>query len=117
MGDAKLVYKLELPSDLCIHPVFHVSALKAYKNSEGGYKPPPLPALVDGYLEYEVDCVTNTHNEGNELEYRVHWVGYPVSTWENVKNLTNCQNKQAEFWDTKGMPCLHGIPFRPKARS
>ena len=117
VGDAKLAYKLELPSDLRVHPVFHVSALKAYTNFEGGYKPPPLLALVDGYLEYEVDCVTNTRNEGNKREYRVHWVGYPDSTWENVRILTNRQGKLAEFWDTKGMPCPHRIPFRPIARS
>ena len=72
VGAAKLAYKPELPSDLHIHPVFHVIVLKAYTNFEGGYKPPPIPALVDGYLEYEVDCVTNTRNEGNKCEYRVH---------------------------------------------
>ena len=49
--------------------VFHVSALKASTNLEGGYNPPPLPALGDGYLVYDVNCITNSRKEGEEREY------------------------------------------------
>lgn len=110
VGSGKLAVKLDLPADLRIHPVFHVSALKAYNHFGGNYQPPPLPALVDGHLEFEVDCISNTRKEGKQREYRVHWAGYQEATWENVKNLTNCPDKLRDFWEAKGMPCPHTIP-------
>lgn len=112
VGKAKLAYRLELPSNLRIHPVFHVSALKAYKSFPSNYTPPPLPSVIDGHVEYEVDCITNTRKEGRNREYLVHWAGYNESTWENVKNITNCSDKLLEFWTAKGMPCPHPVPYR-----
>ena len=32
VGSAKLAFKLELPKDLRIHPVFHVNALQVFPN-------------------------------------------------------------------------------------
>ena len=86
VGSTKLAYRLELPVGLKIHPVFHVSALKPYKHFPGNYTPPPLPTLIDGQLEYEVDCISNTRKEGKSREYLVHWLGYNECTWENEKN-------------------------------
>ena len=57
------------------------------------HTPPPLPSLIDGHVEYEVDCITNTRKEGKDRENLVHWAGYNESTSENVKNLTNCPEK------------------------
>lgn len=91
--------------------------LKAYTNLERGYTPPPLPALVNGCLKYEVDCVTKTQKEGKQREYGVHSVGYPDSSWENVKNLTNCPENLEKFWDAMGMQCPHSGPYKPRARS
>ena len=112
VGNSKLAYRLELPEGLRIHPVFHVSALKAYKYFPDNYMPPPLPTLVDGQLEYEVDCITSTRKEGKSREYLVHWAGYNEATWENVRNLTNCSGKLQEFWASKGMACPHTVPFK-----
>ena len=110
VGSAKLAFKLELPKDLRIHPVFHVSALKAYKFFPHNYRPPPLPSLVDGELEYEVDCITSTRKESRA--YLVHWLGYNEATWENVQNLTNCAEKRQEFRASKRMVCPHRIPYK-----
>ena len=110
VGKAKLAYRLELPTELKIHPVFHVSALKPYKHFPGNYRPPPLPSMIDGHVEYEVDCISDTRGEGKKREYRVHWLGYDEATWENVRNLTNCPEKLREFWETKSLACPHEIP-------
>ena len=51
----KVAYRLELPSQMSIHLVFHVSFLKPY-NSAGGlhYQQPPKPVSVAGQQEFEV---------------------------------------------------------------
>ena len=110
VGRSRLAFRLELPPSLRIHPVFHVSALKPYRCLSGGYEPPPLSDLIDGHLEYEVDCISNTRYEGKRRQYLVHWLGYDESTWEGLRNLTNCPDKLREFWDAKGLACPHPIP-------
>ena len=112
VGSAKLAFKPELPKDLRIHPVFYVSALKAYKFPPNNYQPPPLPSLVDGELVYEVDCITSTRKEGKRREYLVHWLGYNEAMWENVQNLTNCAEKFQDIWASKRMVGPHRIPYK-----
>ena len=58
MGTAKLACRLELLANHRIHPMFHVSALKAYKYFPDNYTPPPVPSVIDRHVEHEVDCVT-----------------------------------------------------------
>jgi hypothetical protein len=53
---SSVAFRIRLPKTLRVHDVFHVSMLKPYK--EGGtVQPPPLPEIIDGEEEYEVEAV------------------------------------------------------------
>ena len=56
VGNAKLAYKLELPAQMQMHPIFHVSLLEPYRESTlpGCVQATPQPIEVEGELEYEV---------------------------------------------------------------
>lgn len=69
-GSAKVAIKLDPLADLQIHPLFHVSVLKAYNHIGGKEKPLPLPAPVDGHLEFEAECIFNTRKEAKQRKYR-----------------------------------------------
>jgi hypothetical protein len=109
IGPSNLAYRIELPSPLQrMHNVFHVPALKPY-NRNRTYHPPPLPEVIDGELEWEVDWIEATRFEGSRRQYLVHWTGYQKPGWEPVSNLTSCPQNLKEFWNSKQMACPHPI--------
>lgn len=112
----EVAYKLQLPSTLKMHDVFHVSLLEEYRSREEGgtSQPPPIPEIIDGHLEYEVEQIllheyktralkTSKHSTKKitELRYFVKWKGYGVehNTWEPAANCQNCPEKVQEYWD------------------
>ena len=108
VGPNHQAYKLELPTVLQrMHPVIHVSDLKRYH--PGRFEPPPLPEIIDGEEEYEVDFISDTRHEGRRRQYKIHWVGYAHPTWEKESQLTNCPDKLREFWRWKQLDCPHPI--------
>ena len=73
--------KLELPKDSRIHPVFHVSLLKPFK--ENGTRQPPQPVLVEGEPYYMVEGIVDHRDVSvrggkgkTRREYLVKWQGY-----------------------------------------
>ena len=90
-----VVYKLRLPSAWRIHDVFHASLLTPQVvTPEYGLPPmPPLPELVDGESEFEVENILRHKHVGRkkELRYLVQWRGYSraESTWEPEEHLKN----------------------------
>ena len=90
VGD--VAYRLALPDSLRIHDVFHVSLLARYVAGKD-YMPPPLPIVVDGALEYEVERVLlhRSRSSGRKSvhDYLIKWQGYGPehNSWEPESNL------------------------------
>ena len=93
----EVAYRLKLPLNMRVHPVFHVSLLQPYR-SDGRVQPPPPVTFVDGEPEYEVQSILDHRDvrtaRGRALrrEYLIKWLGYGPehNTWEPDKNLANC---------------------------
>jgi hypothetical protein len=88
-----VAYKLELPSSLKVHPVFHVSLLKPYHGNGAVQPPQPLSFDDEGLPYYEVEEVLQ-HREvsrGRRMlrQYLIKWKGYghEHNTWEPEGNL------------------------------
>ena len=80
---ADVNYRLELPTQWSIHPVFHTDLLTPYRETPThgrNYQRPP-PELVDGEEEYEVEKILDQWHFGRrrKLQYLVKWKGYPDS--------------------------------------
>jgi transposase InsO family protein len=90
-------YKLRLPDDAKIHPVFHIKYLEPAD--------PETPLQTTFYYEteeedeFEVEKILAKRG----TEYLVKWLGYPDSenTWEPRTNLSNCQEKLKQFENTR----------------
>ena len=88
-----------------MHPVFHVSLLRAY-DARGEHRRtlPPDPIHVAGATEHVVARVLHHRHRGHGLQYLVEWEGYDVAdaTWEPERHLVNAPAKVAEYWDRLG---------------
>lgn len=106
-------YKLELPSSMRIHPVFHINLLEPYKTDKIVGRPVKElpPVIVNGHQEYEVEYIVDSRRHHNTLQYLVHWKGYTTMdrTWEPVRNLTNSKKLIHKFHQEH--------PSRPSAQS
>jgi Chromo (CHRromatin Organisation MOdifier) domain len=88
-----MAYKLRLPPQWTIHPMFHASLLTPYvetKEHGENYSRPP-PDLIEGEEQYEVKAIRSHRHHGRwkQLQYLIKWKGYPESdsTWEPTSNL------------------------------
>jgi hypothetical protein len=84
-----------------VYPVFHVSLLESYKESNIPGRTHPLPPCIeiDSHKEYEVEEILDSRQRSGKLEYLVHWRGYDINkrTWEPSINLANAPQKIQEF--------------------
>lgn len=109
-----VAYELDLPPQMKVHPVFHISKLKQYAAHDASpaiphlpspsTRPPPEIVHEDGAEEYEVERVEAERAvklRGNRvrMEFLVKWKGYPSweNTWEPAASLSNAQEAVAEF--------------------
>lgn len=72
----KGAWKLELPPGWSIHPVFHKLLLTPYRGAERNAR--PLPDLVKGQEEFEVEKVLDLQKQRGKKQWLVKWKGYPL---------------------------------------
>ena len=94
--------KLDLPSNLYVHPVFHVNLFEpvAIDDPYPDYVQPPGPPIkVDGETKYEVTAIVDSQLFGRtkKLQYRVQWTGYAELNWEDALNITNAADLLHNF--------------------
>jgi len=97
-----LVYKLDLPVTMKIHPVFHVSLLKEHHENTPDFKRPEPPPSIDDFDtndEYEVEGILDKRIIRRKTEYLVKWKGYPLhdATWEPIEHLDNANDVIQHF--------------------
>ena len=76
-----------------IHPVFHVLNLKRFHRLEEfkRVERPPLPIVVDGKEEFEVEEILRHEVTVAQRLYQVLWKGCPINeaSWEPESHLCN----------------------------
>lgn len=89
-----VAYRLKLPKNLPVHPVFHVSLLNEYR-SDGSCQPPLSPESfeLEGEAHWNVDKIMSHEwrltGRWPKLYYLVHWDGFSHEndTSEPAENL------------------------------
>jgi len=98
-------YKLELPSNIKVHPVFHLSKLEKYYENPTEFqtrefpRPPPIVIDNDHTPEFEVEEILDNRTRYRKQQYLVKWKGYPLreSTWEPESHLSNATDLLKEY--------------------
>ena len=98
---SRTAFRLRIPSQWKIHPVFHASLLTTYKETpEHGPNFLQLPPdLIDGEEEYEVKAVLRHRGRPGCRTFLIRWKGYSAAedTWEPERNLGNAQPLITEY--------------------
>lgn len=100
----EVAYKLDLPPELRIHNVFHVSLLKPY-HSNGKVQPPPV-YFINDEVAYEVESILNHRivKRGRKSinEYLVKWKNYGPehNTWEPESGCIHAPIPLQIYWSS-----------------
>jgi hypothetical protein len=80
--------QLDLPKEIKLHPVVHVSQLKKHEGPEL-LPTQPVFSAGDGEVEYEVEQIVGHRVTRGILQFLIKWKGYASfeNTWEPEVNL------------------------------
>jgi hypothetical protein len=114
-----VTYELELPHILKVHPVFHVSKLKAYNDGSVHFpfrhehiRNRQKPAFYqDGEPHYIAEAIVKHRRRGNTVEFLVKWQGFELheNEWgraENLRHLDVFQEYIRSHPDLASRPCF-----------
>ena len=114
-----LAFKQEISPRWKIHPIFHVSLFEPYRHSNrpGREQPSREPEVIDGDLEWEVECIVKSEiityvrrrRRMQDIRYFVKWAGCSEdeNTWEPPESLENAQELVETFHrENQEMPKL-----------
>lgn len=79
----KAAYKLELPVDSKIHPVFHISLLKKHLGPTTSSNT-KLPKIEGAESVVVPKAILDSRRAGHNMEFLIHWQRYSLAdaTWE-----------------------------------
>jgi len=93
---------LELPTLMKILPIFYISLLEPFKESNMLEKMQlPSPCIkIDNHEEYKVEKVFYSWSKRGKLKNLMHWHGYDINkyTWKVVINVFNSPQKVHKFF-------------------
>ena len=96
-----VAFKLKLPEQLKIHPVFHVSLLEPHvaDPAPDRKQPQPPPIVMDDNLEWEVKEILDSKFLRRRLYYLIDWLGYDISerSWEPADHVANAPEAVRAF--------------------
>jgi hypothetical protein len=90
-------YRLELPTKVKFHPVFHTSLLKPYVASNRPDQDLFKVQLPDGSEGELVADIVGYRKRKGRKEYHVKWLGQSKLTWEPSENLQYVQDLIARY--------------------
>jgi Chromo (CHRromatin Organisation MOdifier) domain len=127
-----VAYKLDLPVNMKVHPVFHVHLLKPWHPDPARpVHPPALPEVVEGTADwYEVEAIlahrplTAEGPKCHGLQYLVKWVGYGPEQNQFIPKRDVTPGLTDEYWARvknphlkgQGLAAAHHRPVQPVPR-